>query len=601
MALFLAGVLSAGQAWARPGLETSIQDDVSFQGRPPSQVLQAVAQVRELGIDRIRLTASWSNVAPNPDSNSRPRFDATDPMAYDQTRWKDLDFAVRAAHAAGLKVMIDIGFWAPRWAAHGGDARARQDIDAHEFAEFAEAVARRYSGTFFPPGQPGSDPVIPSPPVPGPSGSSGNSGGAGSGGQGSGGGPAPLPGTAPGAPAPVPSPPAPPAGPTPRLPLARGATRRAPGSQARSRSTTGASPAAQSAKGGTPLPRVDMFTIWNEPNHPAFLLPQWRDQAGHRVPASPDEYRRMVVQSYRAIKAAQPDSAVLIGNTSSFGGRGPNDPVAPLQFLRALACVNAHLRPLRTSECTGFHAVPGDGWAHHPYSLTGTPAKAADAGHRDDVYMGDLGRLARTLDRLVAMRRLAPGLRSIYITEYGYETHPLLGRPALSQDRQALYLTWGEYLASRIPNVKMFSQFLLRDQPPAPSVVSASLRRPHGQFYSGLEEADGTPKLALQSFVASLFATRARRATLLWGRFRLGPRSYEVVIDHRSRHGQWRLVPTAPHPGGPAVMSFKLAGQDSFLRFAARAGGQYRLRYRPVDGTWATGLPIPLVPRALIG
>jgi len=501
-----AALTPAGGAWAHPGLETAIQDDVTFQDRPPDQVLQAIDQVRALGIDRVRLTASWSTLAPDPESLSRPPFDASDPAAYDQSQWRELDFAVRAAQAAGLKMMIDIGAWAPRWAAGGPGPRARDEIDASAFGQFAQAVARRYSGSFVPPGQTGGD---------------------------------------------------------------------------------------------VPLPRVDMFTLWNEPNHPAFLLPQWSVRASHRVPASPAEYRHMVDQAYGAMKAVQPSSTVLVGNTSSFGGRGPNDPVAPLEFLRALACVNARLRPLRTPDCRAFHRVPGDGWAHHPYSLTGTPAKTAEPGHPDDIYMGNLSRLARTLDRLVAMRRLAPGMRSIYITEYGYETHALLDRPALPQNKQALYLTWGEYLASRIPNVRLFSQFLLRDQPPAPTVVSDSPRRPNGQFYSGLEEANGTPKLAVHSFVAGLFATRATRGTtLLWGRLRLGPRTYEVVIDHRSHHGPWRLVPTSSRPGRRPVRSFELAGQDSFTRYGARGRGQYRLRYRPLGGTWTMGLPIPFVARA---
>jgi hypothetical protein len=342
-----------------------------------------------------------------------------------------------------------------------------------------------------------------------------------------------------------------------------------------------------------------MFTLWNEPNHPAFLMPQWTARGRHRAPASPAEYRAMVMQAYGAVKAAQPESTVLIGSTSSFGGRGERDPVAPLQFLRGLACVNSHLRPLTTPDCRGFQPVPGDGWAHHPYSLTGTPAKTAEPGHPDNVYLGNLRMLSRTLDRLVAMRRLSPGVRSIYITEYGYETHTLLDRPALAQNKQALYLTWGEYLASRIPNVKLFGQFLLRDEPPVAKVVSDSLRRPNGQFYSGLEDADGTPKLAARSFVAGLFATRAGHGkTLLWGRFRLGPQRYEVVIDHRAHRGPWRLIPTAPRPGGRAVRSFKLDGQESFLRFGPRGGGQYRLRYRPLGGTWVVGLPMPFVARA---
>jgi hypothetical protein len=211
--------------------------------------------------------------------------------------------------------------------------------------------------------------------------------------------------------------------------------------------------------------------------------------------------------------------------------------------------------------------------------------------------MGNLTVLAHTLDRLVAIHRLTPGMRSIYITEYGYETHRLKDRPALSQIEQARYLTWGEYLASQIPNVRLFTQFLLRDQPPAATVQSDSPRRPYGQFYSGLQYANGTPKLAMRTFVAGLFAARqSGHAVLLWGRLRLGGLSYRVVIQHRVRAGRWRPVATSTHPGGPARWGFTLPGQDSFQRYAAGTGrGHYRLAYRAPDGSWVAGLPVPAV------
>ncbi|HEV3230527.1 MAG TPA: hypothetical protein VGY97_13705 [Solirubrobacteraceae bacterium] len=577
--------LPVAPAGARPGLQTAIQDDVSFIDKSPQAIVAAMSQVRALGIDRVRLSASWSSLTWARDSRVVPAFNPADPAAYEQARWSALDFAVRAAHDAGLKVMIDIAFWAPGWAGRGAEPRVRRDVNAYQFAEFAQAVARRYSGSFV---APSSQVTIPAPqgePTP-ENPAAGKTGGG-----------SPLPGALPGPPG-VPAPPPPAARAARKGHVARGHAPRA------GHAADAGSPDQNSASGaqapGSPLPRVDMFTLWNEPNHPAFLMPQWKGRRGARTPASPRVYRPMVVLGYSAIKAVQPDATVLIGNTSSFGGRGPPDPVAPLKFLRTLACVNGRLRPLHTHDCARFHMLPGDGWAQHPYSLTGTPAKKADPQHPDNIYMGNLSALAHTLDRLVAMRRLAPGLRSIYITEYGYETHRLKDRPALSPVKQARYLTWGEYLASRIPNVKLFSQFLLRDQPPSAAVQSDSPRRPHGQFYSGLEYANGTPKLALRTFVAGLFAAReSSHAILLWGRLRLGSQSFKVVIEHRSRRGRWRRVATSPRPGGPARIAFALAGQDSFQRYTAgHGGGLYRLRYRAPGRGWVKGFPVPPVARA---
>src|SRR5205823_8255800 len=92
-----------------------------------------------------------------PDSPTRPDFDPTDPGAYPAGNWVNLDRAVRDASAAGLKVMIDIAFWAPRWATHDDPSatdRLRTDIDPQQYAQFAQAVAKRYSGSYTPPAPP---------------------------------------------------------------------------------------------------------------------------------------------------------------------------------------------------------------------------------------------------------------------------------------------------------------------------------------------------------------------------------------------------------------------------------------------------------------
>src|SRR3954447_14866242 len=133
----LAALLTLG-AWATPAVaradtETGLQDDAHLLYRTDVEVRSAMVDVRALGVDRVRLTASWSLLAPSPDSAQRPDFDATDPAAYPAANWFYLDRAVRLAHETGLKVMIDVAFWAPRWATHDDPAtpnRLRTEIDA---------------------------------------------------------------------------------------------------------------------------------------------------------------------------------------------------------------------------------------------------------------------------------------------------------------------------------------------------------------------------------------------------------------------------------------------------------------------------------------
>ncbi|MDP8968377.1 MAG: hypothetical protein M3N04_07245, partial [Actinomycetota bacterium] len=331
-----------------------------------------------------------------------------------------------------------------------------------------------------------------------------------------------------------------------------------------------------------PLPKVDRFILWNEPNHPGLLLPQWK--ADKTTPASPAVYRGMLRAGYAAVKQVRPSAAVLIGNTSSTGGERGRGAVAPLEFLRELACVDAKLKPRTTPECANYTRLPGDGWSHHPYSQNERPSRVSKPKtERGDVRIADLPQLARTLDKLVRMGRLSPANRRIYLTEFGYETKGIPGRPRVDERQQARWLTWAEYLAERVPTVRSFAQFLLRDQPPAPVRVSQSDKRPYGEYSTGLLNVDGTEKIAARSFLAGLFAQlQPKGKVLLYGRLRLGPGRKVVVLQRRVRSGRWKQL-----------RRMKVDGRASFQRtFSHRRGAQYRLTYPSPAGKRAPGLAL---------
>src|SRR4051794_5799811 len=135
---------------ARQGLGFAIQDDAEFLGHP-ERLDATLAEVRELGFTHVRLSAHWNQLTREPDATSRPQFDAASPGAYEQDKWQPLDRAVTAATRQGLAVMIDVAFFAPRWATSGADqfgSRPRYRIDRRDFADFAVAIAERYSGRF---------------------------------------------------------------------------------------------------------------------------------------------------------------------------------------------------------------------------------------------------------------------------------------------------------------------------------------------------------------------------------------------------------------------------------------------------------------------
>ncbi|MBW3652964.1 MAG: hypothetical protein KY433_05090 [Actinobacteria bacterium] len=337
-----------------------------------------------------------------------------------------------------------------------------------------------------------------------------------------------------------------------------------------------------SAAPSGPLPKVDRFILWNEPNHPGLLLPQWK--ADKTTPASPAVYRGMLRAGYAAVKQVRPSAVVLIGNTSSTGGERGRGAVAPLEFLRELACVDAKLKPRTTPECANYTRLPGDGWSHHPYSQNERPSRVSKPKtERGDVRIADLPQLAATLDKLVRMGRLAPANRRIYLTEFGYETKGIPGRPRVDERQQARWLTWAEYLAERVPTVRSFAQFLLRDQPPAPVRVSQSDKRPYGEYSTGLLNVDGTEKIAARSFLAGLFAQlQPKGKVLLYGRLRLGPGRKVVVLQRRVRSGRWKQL-----------RRMKVDGRASFQRtFSHRRGAQYRLTYPSPAGKRAAGLAL---------
>ncbi|MEA2497287.1 MAG: hypothetical protein QOJ29_5198, partial [Thermoleophilaceae bacterium] len=140
-----------------------------------------------------------------------------------------------------------------------------------------------------------------------------------------------------------------------------------------------------------PLPAVRLWTTWNEPNHPSFLLPQserardgrWRDVAPH-------VYRAMHEAAYNAIKDVDQQNKVLIGGLSSRGAThpGPNRNIPPLRFIRDMACVDARLQPLRDPACRDFHPLKADGFSYHPYSFEAAPDVVY--GGPDTAHLADL-------------------------------------------------------------------------------------------------------------------------------------------------------------------------------------------------------------------
>jgi len=137
-----------------------------------------------------------------------------------------------------------------------------------------------------------------------------------------------------------------------------------------------------------PMPKIDYWGIYNEPNIGGWTTPQWRKVHGRFVEASPAIYRRM----------------------------------DPLVFIRALYCLGARYAPLHGAAATRIgcpaHArrrafvaahpalFLATGWAHHPYDFTKAPSY-----RRHDPNAATLSGIAH-LETALA-RPPDPGLRPV--------------------------------------------------------------------------------------------------------------------------------------------------------------------------------------------
>jgi hypothetical protein len=145
-------LLLAGSPLPQRTLQTTIQDDTVLLHGTDASVSSAMGQIASMGFNYVRLTAGWSAVSPHPTSPQipGPPFNPINPATYPASGFQRLDRAVLDAQQAGLKVMIDVAFWAPRWAVPLGSPNGQNRYDPNPalFGDFAQAVARRYNGTF---------------------------------------------------------------------------------------------------------------------------------------------------------------------------------------------------------------------------------------------------------------------------------------------------------------------------------------------------------------------------------------------------------------------------------------------------------------------
>jgi hypothetical protein len=479
----MAWLTAAPAADASVTQEMVLQDDPQVLGIRPYQLEQRIYFLKAIGVDRLRVSVFWKNVAPGRMSQRRPRFPspgARFPQTYPAGAWDAYDNLVTIAKKHGLKLLFTLTGPAPAWATPGRQRREGLfKPSASDFKNFATAVGLRYSGNFL----------------------------------------------------------------------------------IRDRAT-GEIKA---------LPRVDSWSIWNEPNFPSWLLPIWVNnrpkRASDMVAAAPHHYRKLVDAGWAGLRASgHGGDLILIGETAPRGGKKPTqlgNSMPPAEFVRELYCVKGNFRPYTGSDarkrgCPATSAArrafrrrhPGlfrsTGYAHHAYSLDKRTWRAPTWRHplKDNVPIGNLGRLTRTLDR--AERTWGNRRRqNIWITEYGYQTTPPDPIAGVAPDRQGPLTAWGEYMAYRNPRVASIAQFLFVDDKPLPQYDEGDARR-WMTWQSGLFAQDGAAKPFLRDYILPLHVSRSGLTAQVFGAFRPGgPNArFGARVEYTNGTGGWTPLRT---------------------------------------------------------
>ena len=320
------------------------------------------------------------------------------------------------------------------------------------------------------------------------------------------------------------------------------------------------------------LPKVSIWSIWNEPNQAGWLSPQF-DGAGN--PVSPQLYRELYDFGFRALQSTgHGGDVIMIGETAPLGGSARNTraPMAPKEFIRELFCVDQNLAPKNGPGCAFFQRkgrLDATWWAHHPYTKNVSPQQRSSDPNA--ITMANIAELTGMLDAIAAnTARVKPGM-NILNSEFGFETNPPDPFSGVPLALQARYNLLGELQAFLNPRIVGTSQFLLYDVPPRKQ-NSAGTKAYWSTYQSGLFTAGGTAKPAYTAYVLPFITVpngttdpqTGRPVLTMWGGLRFRPEGaadvFQLQFKPADGTSDWVPLkdvatnqPFQPDPNQPAV------------------------------------------------
>ena len=292
--------------------------------------------------------------------------------------------------------------------------------------------------------------------------------------------------------------------------------------------------------------QVDTWSVWNEPNQPQFLMPQYRKKRAGLTRDLPQPLpRRLRRDPQRAGEPARHDP-------------DRRDVPARQRERRAPAHLPArgHVPELEVQEDALVLAAPRR--RLRPPRLHDADRAALRAVRQERRH--DRGaRPPRDRARPRRPRARAAARLKIYLTEFGIQSEPdrISG---VSFERQHAYYAIAEHMAYVNSRVALFSQYLMRDD--APREEGYRFRG----FESGLMRNNGQRKPAYRAFPNPLAVERYGPSDVLWGLIRPQPGVTRVTIEVAAvrpaelerpaapqHHLARRLRPAGAPSQGPAV------------------------------------------------
>jgi hypothetical protein len=138
-AALLLTTAGAAQALASQGQITYFEGSAVLLN--PSTRPHALEQLQYLGVKALRVELNWETVAPEPNSATTPKFEATNPASY---KWGQYAALLAEAQRLHWPVLLTVTAPAPRWATSNHKAPYITRPDPKDFEEFMTAVAREF-------------------------------------------------------------------------------------------------------------------------------------------------------------------------------------------------------------------------------------------------------------------------------------------------------------------------------------------------------------------------------------------------------------------------------------------------------------------------